>query len=123
MRKQRENVLIVIKTVLSVTIGYPDKLADLISNTILDLCLREDKNSRVACEVMITKCNCVTAGEITTTEVRHINITMQIMAGVPITIVADRAGHARVSTTTDIYSHFVKSVDMEAAQTINKIFS
>ena len=56
-----------IKTAESVTIGHPDKLADLISNTILDLCLSEDKNSRVACEVMITKGKCLVAGEITTT--------------------------------------------------------
>lgn len=61
--------------------------------------------------------------KVTLHSLRHTNITMQIMAGVPITIVAGRAGHARVSTTTDIYSHFMKSVDMEAAETINKIFS
>ena len=56
-----------IKTAESVTIGHPDKLADFISNTILDLCLSEDKNSRVACEVMITKGKRLVAGEITTT--------------------------------------------------------
>lgn len=33
---------------------------------------------------------------------------MQIAAGVPIVTVAGRAGHARTSTTTDIYSHFLK---------------
>ena len=44
-----------IKTAESVIIGHPEKLADLIYNTILDLCLSEDKNSRVACEVIITK--------------------------------------------------------------------
>jgi len=34
----------------SVTEGHPDKIADQISDAILDACLREDPNSRVACE-------------------------------------------------------------------------
>ena len=36
----------------SVTEGHPDKLCDLISDAILDECLRQDKNSRVACETV-----------------------------------------------------------------------
>ena len=50
------------------------------------------------------------------------NITMQIAAGVPIVTVAGRAGHARTSTTTDIYSHFLKTADRSAAQKIEEIF-
>lgn len=53
---------------------------------------------------------------------RHTNITLQIMEGVPISIVASRAGHARASTTIDIYTHFVKSVDNQAAQALNNMF-
>lgn len=53
---------------------------------------------------------------------RHTNITMQIAAGVPIVTVAGRAGHARTSTTTDIYSHFLKTADRSAAQKIEEIF-
>ena len=53
---------------------------------------------------------------------RHTNITMQIAAGVPIVTVAGRAGHARTSTTTDIYSHFLKTADRTAAQKIEEIF-
>ena len=50
------------------------------------------------------------------------NITMQIAAGVPIVTVAGRAGHARTSTTTDIYSHFLKTADRSAAQKLEEIF-
>ncbi len=54
---------------------------------------------------------------------RHTNITMQIAAGVPIVTVASRAGHARSSTTLDVYSHFIRSSDQMAAQTIDKLFT
>ena len=50
----------------SVGEGHPDKVADFISDSILDACLEQDSNSRVACETMV-KSNCVfLAGEITT---------------------------------------------------------
>lgn len=53
---------------------------------------------------------------------RHTNITMQIAAGVPLVTVAGRAGHARTSTTTDIYSHFLKSSDKTAAEKLEQLF-
>ena len=49
-----------------VTCGHPDKVADCISDAILDVCLAQDPNSRVACEVMVTTDFCVICGEITT---------------------------------------------------------
>ena len=49
-----------------VTCGHPDKVADSISDAILDACLRQDANSRVACEVMVTTNFCLICGEITT---------------------------------------------------------
>ena len=49
-----------------VTCGHPDKVADCISDAILDACLAQDPNSRVACEVMVTTDFCVICGEITT---------------------------------------------------------
>ena len=50
----------------SVTEGHPDKVADQISDSILDACLKQDPTSRVACETLLT-CNwVVVAGEITT---------------------------------------------------------
>ena len=54
-----------ILTAESVTSGHPDKLADQIADSILDECLRQDPNSRVACEVMLTADTVVIAGEIT----------------------------------------------------------
>lgn len=50
----------------SVTEGHPDKICDQISDAILDACLEQDKDSRVACECLITTNKLVIAGEITT---------------------------------------------------------
>ena len=50
-----------------VTCGHPDKVADAISDSILDACLAQDPLSRVACETMVTTNFCVICGEITTT--------------------------------------------------------
>ena len=49
-----------------VTEGHPDKVADAISDAILDECLRQDPGSRVACETMVSTDLCVICGEITT---------------------------------------------------------
>ena len=49
-----------------VTCGHPDKVADAISDAILDACLAQDPDSRVACETMVTTDFCVICGEITT---------------------------------------------------------
>jgi S-adenosylmethionine synthetase len=50
----------------SVTEGHPDKIADQISDSVLDAVLRDDVNGRVACETLITTGLVVVAGEITT---------------------------------------------------------
>ncbi|MAU06710.1 MAG: methionine adenosyltransferase [SAR324 cluster bacterium] len=50
----------------SVTEGHPDKIADQISDGILDAMLTEDKQSRVACETLVTTGMAVVAGEVTT---------------------------------------------------------
>ncbi len=50
----------------SVTEGHPDKIADQISDAILDACLKEDPYSRVACETLTATGLVVIAGEITT---------------------------------------------------------
>jgi len=50
----------------SVTEGHPDKIADQISDAILDACLKEDTYSRVACETLTATGLVVIAGEITT---------------------------------------------------------
>jgi len=50
----------------SVSMGHPDKVADQISDAILDHCLRADPTSRVACETLVTTDFAMVAGEITT---------------------------------------------------------
>lgn len=50
----------------SVRKGHPDKLCDLISDSILDACLKEDPMSRVAVETMATAGHIIVAGELTT---------------------------------------------------------
>jgi S-adenosylmethionine synthetase len=50
----------------SVTEGHPDKMADQVSDAVLDAILSEDPNGRVACETLLTTGLCVVAGEITT---------------------------------------------------------
>src|ERR1700691_1726115 len=51
----------------SVTEGHPDKMADQISDSVLDAVLAEDPSGRVACETLVTTGLVVVAGEITTT--------------------------------------------------------
>jgi S-adenosylmethionine synthetase len=50
----------------SVTEGHPDKVADQISDSVLDAVLKDDPTGRVACEVLVTTGICVVSGEITT---------------------------------------------------------
>ncbi len=50
----------------SVTEGHPDKMADQVSDAVLDAILAQDPDSRVACETLLTTGLCVVSGEITT---------------------------------------------------------
>jgi S-adenosylmethionine synthetase len=56
----------------SVTEGHPDKLADQISDAVLDAILARDPSARVACETLVTTGMAVVAGEITTRTYVHI---------------------------------------------------
>ena len=51
----------------SVTEGHPDKIADQISDSVLDAILAQDPTGRVACETLVTTGIAMIAGEITTT--------------------------------------------------------
>ena len=51
----------------SVSEGHPDKVCDQISDAILDACLAQDSESRVACEALATTNLIVISGEVTTT--------------------------------------------------------
>ena len=50
----------------SVTMGHPDKMADQVSDAILDAIIAQDTDARVACECMVTTGLALVAGEITT---------------------------------------------------------
>jgi S-adenosylmethionine synthetase len=56
----------------SVTEGHPDKIADQISDSVLDHLLAEDPKSRVACETLVTTGLAMVAGEVTTTAYAHV---------------------------------------------------
>jgi integrase len=60
---------------------------------------------------------------ITLHSLRHTNATLQIASGVPITTVAKRLGHTTPTTTGNVYSHFIKSADEAAAETLENILT
>jgi S-adenosylmethionine synthetase len=60
----------------SVSAGHPDKICDRISDAVLDACLAQDPNSRVACETMVTTGTVIVSGEITTTA--NVNYTQLV---------------------------------------------
>ena len=57
----------------SVTEGHPDKIADQVSDSVLDAILAQDPMARVACETLLTTGLCIVAGEITTSAYVDIN--------------------------------------------------
>ena len=59
-------------TAESVMRGHPDKLCDLIADSVLDACLQHDPASRVACEVMATHGHIIVAGEIDLGQARRV---------------------------------------------------
>jgi integrase len=61
--------------------------------------------------------------EFTPHSLRHTNVTLQIAAGVPLPTVARRAGHAKVSTTENIYAHAIKTADEMAAEVLENILA
>ena len=70
----------------SVTEGHPDKMADQISDAVLDAVLKDDPTGRVACEVLVTTGLVVVAGEITTnTYVDVPTLARQVVADIGFT--------------------------------------
>ncbi len=59
--------------------------------------------------------------KLTPHSLRHKNITLQIMAGVPIRQVSARSGHSNASTTSDINSHAINSMDVVAGNKLAEI--
>jgi len=67
----------------SVTEGHPDKIADQISDAVLDEVMRQDPQGRVACETLVTTGLAVVAGEITTSaQVNYDNLVRETIRGV-----------------------------------------
>ena len=62
----------------SVTEGHPDKVCDAISDAVLDACLEQDPNSRVACETLATTDLIVISGELDMETLEHIAYEMEI---------------------------------------------
>ena len=62
-------------------------------------------------------------GSYTLHSLRHTCITLQLLNGVPLVTASARAGHSRTSTTSDIYAHFLKSSDMQAADVLDSLFT
>ena len=58
----------------SVTEGHPDKIADQISDAVLDAMIQEDKESKVACETLVTAGTVIIAGEITSRGVKTVAV-------------------------------------------------
>ena len=85
------------KTAESVTEGHPDKLCDLIADSILDACISADSESRVACEVLATKGHIIIAGEITCKETIPIRKTVRS--------VLLSAGYDPADFRIDVYTH------------------
>jgi hypothetical protein len=54
-------------------------------------------------------------------DIRHFMATTMLTEGVPVSVVSGRLGHARASTTLNIYSHFVEAGDQDAADGIGSL--
>ncbi|MEO6965725.1 MAG: methionine adenosyltransferase [Acidobacteriaceae bacterium] len=85
----------------SVTEGHPDKIADQISDAILDACLQQDPNSRVACETLTATGLVVVAGEISTSA--YVDV-QALVRGVVASIGYDNALYGFDSNTCAVIS-------------------
>jgi len=70
----------------SVTEGHPDKMADQISDAVLDAVLKDDPTGRVACEVLVTTGLAIVAGEITTKSIFNVpDLVREVVADIGFT--------------------------------------
>ncbi len=88
-----------------VTCGHPDKVADAISDAILDACLAQDPDSRVACETMVTTNFCLICGEITTKAVvDYPAVAREVIAKIGYTVPGDGFDAATVEIVCKIHT-------------------
>ena len=88
-----------------VTCGHPDKVADAISDAILDACLAQDPNSRVACETTVTTNFCLICGEITTKAVvDYEKVAREVIASIGYTVPEDQFAADTVEVLCKIHT-------------------
>ena len=88
-----------------VTCGHPDKVADCISDAILDACLAQDPGSRVACETMVTTNFCLICGEITTKAVVDYEaVAREVIAKIGYTVPEDEFAADTVEIVCKIHT-------------------
>ena len=88
-----------------VTCGHPDKVADCISDAILDACLAQDPNSRVACETTVTTNFCLICGEITTKAVVDYEaVARQVIRTIGYTVAVDQLAADTVEVLCKIHT-------------------
>ena len=103
----------------SVSEGHPDKMADQISDAVLDAVMKDDPTGRVACEVLVTTGICVVAGEITTTTYvdvpRLADLFRELRAAwnIPIIIATENAEVARELRPLGAFAYIHKPFDWE----------
>ena len=96
----------------SVSEGHPDKVCDQISDAILDVCLKEDERSHVACEVFATNNDIIIAGEITSKcKPDYVKIVKDVLK---------RIGYDREELGTDYHTVNVEVKVKEQSPDINQ---
>ena len=91
----------------SVSEGHPDKMADQISDAVLDAMLKDDPESRVACETLIKDNLVVLAGEITSSSTPDLeSITRKVITDIGYDFTSSSVCSGRYVVITYISDHF-----------------
>lgn len=99
----------------AVSEGHPDKVCDQISDAILTECLKQDKNSHVACEVLISSNNLVIAGEISTSaKVNYEEVARKVLKDI---------GYSNASDGFDFENAKIDVIIKEQSSDINNAVS
>ena len=106
----------------SVSMGHPDKLADRISDGILDALFEQDPSSRVACETMVTTGIVLVAGEYDKNVITYEEascLSVQILLYYGINSEPKKLAHLeRFTYNTDDFSHLDLIAELEASKNV-----